>query len=88
MINKIDNMNNEWISVEDRLPEFGTSVLVRGEARGKSPQMGGAYTFICMRQDLKGTYIEKQADRYVEKNQFIASYVTHWMPLPPKPAGP
>lgn len=75
----------EWISVSERLPEFGLNVLVRGEARGMNPQMGGAYTFICSRKNLKGTSLEKQSERYIEKNQFAASYVTHWLPLPSPP---
>ena len=76
---------NNWISVKDRLPEYEINVLVWGEARGMNPNMGGAYTFICRRKNLKGTFFEKQADRYVEENQFVAKYVTHWMPLPEPP---
>ncbi len=75
----------KWVRVEDGLPEFGEKVLVLGEARGMNPQMGGAYIFICVRKNLKGTSIEKQQDRYVDSNQFVAQYVTHWQPLPTPP---
>jgi hypothetical protein len=76
---------NGWISVEDRLPEYGQKFLVMGEAKGMNPQMGGAYVFISQRLDLKGTLLEKQAERHVEENHFRAQYVTHWQPLPLKP---
>lgn len=78
----------DWISVEDRLPEYEEKVLVIGEQKGMNPQMGGAYTFITQRKNLKGTSAEKQIDRLLDKNHFHANYVTHWMPLPPKPIIP
>ncbi len=79
---------NEWISVEDGLPEYGEKVLVFGECKGNNPQMGGAYISIGMRQDLKGTLLEKQAERHQCKYQFRSmTYTTHWMPMP-KPPNP
>jgi len=76
---------DKWIRVEDELPEYGEKVLVRGEQKGMNPQMGGAYTFITQRVDLKGTSVEKHIDRMLDENHFNANYVTHWQPLPEKP---
>jgi hypothetical protein len=76
---------DKWISVEDELPDYGVKVLVRGEQKGMNPQMGGAYTFITDRRNLKGTSLEKQIDRLLDENHFHANYVTHWQPLPSPP---
>lgn len=76
----------KWISVEDRLPNYGVKVLVLGELSRMNPSMGGAYVLISQRQDLKGTQLNKDNHRYQCDNQFMSmSYVTHWMPLPTPP---
>jgi len=82
-----DNGNKgEWINPEDDITPYGEKVLVFGEAKGMNPQMGGAYISIGMRQDLKGTMLEKQADRHQDKYQFRNMvYVLQWMPLPKPP---
>lgn len=76
----------DWIKVEDGLPEYGKSVLVFGEHR-LGINMGGPSISIGRRQDLTGTSLEARKERHQDANQFISmSYVTHWMPLPDKPS--
>ena len=60
----------EWISVDDRLPEFGVSVLARCFYHGK------LVTLVCHRS--KENFGEWYTD---EICQWVK--VTHWMPLPP-----
>ncbi len=79
-------MKTKWISVEERLPDYGEKVLVVGERMKASPSMGGASITIAERQDLSNSLIKKDAHRYQDKNQFSQmSYVTYWMPLPKLP---
>ena len=79
-------MQNNWIDVNDKLPDYDVKVLVFGEQKGMNPQMGGAYISIARRQDLSKTSVAKDASRMQDENQFsFMSYVTHWMPLPEKP---
>ena len=59
----------EWISVEDRLPEFGVSVLARCFYHGKWR------TLVC--HTSKENFGEWYTD---EVCQWVK--VTHWMPLP------
>lgn len=76
----------EWISVEKYLPDCNKNVLVFGEHSASNPQMGGGYISIAKRLDLKGTQLEKESRRFLDKNDFVQMrYVTHWMPLPEKP---
>lgn len=68
---------NNWISVEDRLPEEKVNVLVAGYAYNKP---GGEYwQSIGARYD--GRWVEDAEDvGYWEKHP-----VTHWQPLPEPP---
>ena len=61
----------EWISVDDRLPEFGVSVLARCFYHGKWR------TLVChtSKENFGGWYTD-------EVCQWVK--VTHWMPLPPE----
>ena len=61
----------EWISVDDKLPEFGVSVLARCFYNGKWK------TLVChtSKENFGGWYTD-------EVCQWVK--VTHWMPLPPE----
>lgn len=63
------NISSEWISVKDRLPEYGGRVIVALDEKG---------TKICggLDSDRIGTHGE-----WVRWQ----GYVTHWMPLPEPP---
>ena len=61
----------KWISVDDRLPEFGTSVLARCFYHEKLK------TLVC--HTSKENFGEWYTD---EICQWVK--VTHWMPLPPE----
>ena len=61
----------KWISVDDRLPEFGVSVLARCFYHGKWK------TLVC--HTSKENFGEWYTD---EVCQWVK--VTHWMPLPPE----
>ena len=69
---KIRSMSDEeWISVDDGLPEFGVSVLARCFYNGKWK------TLVC--HTSKENFGEWYTD---EVCQWVK--VTHWMPLPPE----
>ncbi len=75
-----------WIKVEDDLPPFGEEVIVFGEHRTASPQMGGAYQFMTERVDLSHLKPDIYLIRLLDENQFKnARYVTHWMHKPKNP---
>lgn len=60
----------QWISVEDRLPEYGEDVLVYYAGDGiEPPHVGKTCRLYNMRFLLEGVY----------------GQVTHWMPLPEPP---
>ena len=68
---------NEWISVEDRLPEVNVDVLVYSRDR-KS-------VFMTHRLD---EYYEKSEDyenKFAWNDQGIFNSITHWMSLPNPP---
>lgn len=78
----------EWVSVEDGLPDYDEVVIVYGQRKLSQPSMGGNPDVVttCQRINIKGTGIERQRERYVDKNEFRQmNYVTHWMPLPSPP---
>lgn len=67
---------NEWIKVEDKLPNNGDYVL----------------TFSCGRVDIQMCYINMTSRKNQKKwyfcdhnDDWIDDYVTHWMPLPNLP---
>ena len=63
-----------WVSVSDRLPEDGEEVLcwIRNDAYGDSYATVGHYDTIFKMW-------------YLDSENAMSRYVTHWMPLPEKP---
>ena len=63
-----------WISVEDRIPDFGTRCLV-------------AYRGVVQQQMfIFRDKFEWEEDSYAEDyGEFPSKDVTHWMPLPDPP---
>ena len=79
----------EWINVSERLPDYDETVIVYGQRKLSQPVMGVNPDIVTIgsRIEIKGSGLEKQRDRYVDKNEFRQmNYVTHWMPLPNKPS--
>ena len=74
----------EWISVEERMPEHGTDVLVLTApgtlSLGKNCVVA---EYIHPRMEKSGVFINFYAG-YDDKNILA---VTHWMPLPEPPDG-
>ncbi|QPI08302.1 DUF551 domain-containing protein [Stutzerimonas stutzeri] len=81
---------SEWISVEERLPELGETVLVWVEAERYMEDEHGQYRMDASEVDLGETQNnggELFLDHY--SGPFGDSEcVTHWMPLPPPPSTP
>lgn len=72
----------EWIKVEDRLPEFETPVLCYYFPR--QPIMEGRTIGILRRVDR--SLISNSLARNLDWNGFtLAADVTHWQPLPSAP---
>ena len=81
---------SEWISVEDVLPEYGETVLVKVYSERKlcAPKQD----FICTarmslvtRHNGKDSPIDKRFYVYPSGGHEITDSVTHWMPLPEPP---
>ena len=62
---------NEWVSVEDELPEDNTQVLM-WSARWKIAEAGSYYN--------QHFWVYSEIG-----DEYIADNITHWMPLPPQP---
>lgn len=79
-------MKNEWIKVEDRLPEKRKAVLVY------APEMNEPITTMYYDPDSDsdefGEWVSEPSgpSRFVWSS-FGAGDVTHWMPLPEPPSG-
>jgi len=79
-----DKCNNGWISVEDRLPEYGKYILVIGT---DAMQYGIERFHVCEMNDLEDGIEFKETRQFywlTESGRKIDK-VTHWQPLPPKP---
>ena len=64
----------EWVSVDDRLPESGVSVLARCFYHGKWT------TLVChTSKENAGQWYTDEVCQWVK--------VTHWMPIPQPPKG-
>ena len=63
-----------WISVEDRLPEFEENVLAYGEEIDNVPLVAQLLAI-----DKRGYYWLEYSDGSNTRK------ITHWMPLPNKP---
>jgi len=75
---------SEWISVKDRLPEFGVAVTTIGK------KDDGAWTTPITAQ----LYIDGEKQRFISGFSFggdrliktmVETIPTHWMPLPKPP---
>ena len=74
---------DDWISVDDRLPESGVDVLCINE---RGAQMVGNIEkaeFIATGLDVKSDRLDLCYRAYQNFSQL--SDVTHWMPLPEPP---
>ncbi len=66
--------NNGWVSVEDRLPEYGKETLWY--------HPNGTYLIDFL---IEGDDNEHILGGYNADSQMVFSPVTHWMPLPEPP---
>jgi hypothetical protein len=73
---------NEWVSVEDRMPEVGDNVIGCGTWVGEINGKGNG-VFVGAGIWMFSGYISMESDAY--STDIID--VTHWMPLPPPPSG-
>ena len=64
----------EWISVEERLPEEGKTVLAVGEQ--STPIFGNVFMSDKVRKNKV-----RYGEYYAENEWEYISHVTHWMPL-------
>lgn len=69
---RINELENPWVSVEDRLPEEGTDVLVT--VKNKSCE------YIAV-----GYYFKREGWTESYTDEAITVAPTHWMPLPQLP---
>lgn len=76
---RIKQIQNPWVSVDDRLPEVGQEVLCRGEESLISDDDQDDRFKIV--HDLG--QIEKEGYGLTMYGFTSAVYVTHWMPIPP-----
>ena len=76
---------NEWISVEDNLPDYETSVLVFVKGCGQTQ----AYVFGDSEiSDWDGALLTFETwYNEVANDNIEDGLVTHWMPLPSPPEG-
>lgn len=77
-------MTNEWISVKDRLPDMGVSILIFDQgtiAVSHYSGYGEAWP------NEKGTREERSFHRFSDYQDEQPGYhsPTHWMPLPEPP---
>lgn len=76
---------NEWISVEDRLPEVDCSAVNYGRKFQKSIRVLCACKQKSGKVMVKEGYCEVYKDTAYWKIPGSIDSVTHWMPLPPPP---
>lgn len=79
----------EWVSVEDGLPEYDEVVDVYGVQKTMHPQMGGnpAKVVVSNRIRTEGTAIHVRREKYVDVNGFrMMESVTHWRKRPQPPS--
>ena len=92
-LRKIADENNllithGWYSVEEKLPHYGVEVDVYGKMKVISPKMDGNpfKVLVTKRENLTGTVLEKDRDKYTDKNDFrFMEIVTHWRDRPTPP---
>ena len=71
-ISNLETVNQEWIPVTERLPEYGSHILTFG---GKD--LVGCKTYYGVFEKIVG----------VRFGKITIDEVTHWMPLPEPPEG-
>lgn len=83
-LDKINGLENPWISVEDRMPKSGDTVLVLWDDRylynGNEIHNRRIQTAICCNEDFDTKCFVADDTYYTE-----VINVTHWMPLPTPP---
>ena len=74
-------MDKEWISVKDRLPEYGRAVLIsiKGTVQHVTFSLDGA--------DDTPDWFEPYWFDHDDELKIWWNKVTHWMPLPKPPNG-
>ncbi|MGL4757454.1 MAG: DUF551 domain-containing protein [Aeromonadaceae bacterium] len=68
---------NKWISIEDRLPDYGEFVIVSDE--------NGIVQRCMYALDSDEDGIDFWGDNYDMCDGFDVGFFTHWMPLPESP---
>ena len=83
---EIRELKNQWIPVEERLPEKGIEVLVFAEGKIEG-FFGDTVIAISNRYDLKIFTDFEEVEVWRSPWQyFLTDYeITHWMPLPEAP---
>lgn len=66
----------KWISVNERLPENNQPVLCFDNERKM---------FFCIYDNQEFYYLNQVVDVNIIEPNTREKYITHWMPLPPKP---
>lgn len=86
-------VKNEWISVNDRLPDFGVHVFVYGENPTERTvnETSRVIRFVLTDRKVgKDVWISKRVcpNNYTDGNGFFRVYgyshltITHWLPIP------
>ena len=75
----------EWISVKDRLPEYGVIVLITDgeDVNAGSLNYSGKYPFKFIQDDVSKEFTD--FSETFNENSYIPNAVTHWHPLPEPP---
>lgn len=79
-----DRLSQDWVKVEDRLPEFGKHVLVYGEKRILMAQLNRSKEI----KSASGPYFEHEWSEPDRSFEDLYITVTHWQPLPELPSNP
>lgn len=80
---EIERLKSPWISVEDRMPDENSAVLVRGEIRDNG-HADEFYVFLVE----NGEFVSAISGKPIWKLDTFRDYTfTHWMPIPELPKG-
>jgi hypothetical protein len=75
-------MQSEWISLQDRLPEFGVKVLVYDFEGDETDYKIGEFS---KARTKTGWHFYPETWHYGHDTEPCDCKPTHWMPLPEKP---